>query len=60
MPLPDAVRRLPLDDLSHLAELIGGAHVVAIGESNHYIREFGLLRERVLRFLATELGFEDA
>ncbi|WP_158884149.1 erythromycin esterase family protein [Amycolatopsis anabasis] len=57
MPLPDGVRRLPLDDLSALAELIGDAHVVAIGENNHYIREFTQLRERILRFLVTELDF---
>lgn len=57
MPLPDAVRRLPLDDLSHLAEMIGDAHVVAIGENNHHISEFTLLRGRILRFLVTELNF---
>lgn len=57
MPLPDGVRRLPLDDLSHVAELVGSAHVVAIGENNHHIREFALLRDRILRFLVTELDF---
>ncbi|MGP4020550.1 erythromycin esterase family protein [Saccharopolyspora sp. 5N708] len=57
MPLPDTVRRLPLDDLSALAELIGDAQVVAIGENNHHIREFNLLRDRILRFLVTELDF---
>lgn len=57
MPLPAAVRRLPWDDLSGLRELVGDARVVAIGENNHHIREFGLLRERMLRFLVTELDF---
>lgn len=57
MSLPDVVRRVPLDDLTPLAELIGPAQVVAIGENNHHIREFGLLRGRILRFLVTELGF---
>jgi erythromycin esterase len=57
MRLPDTVRRLPLDDLSHLAELIGDAHVVAIGENNHHISEFTRLRDRLLRFLVTELDF---
>jgi erythromycin esterase len=56
-PLPAAVRRLPLHDLDPLAELIGDARVVAIGENNHHIREFGRLRDRVVRFLVTELGF---
>jgi erythromycin esterase len=57
MPLPDAVRRLPLDDVSGLGELIGDASVVAIGENNHHIREFGLLRDQILRYLITELDF---
>ncbi|MQA07787.1 MAG: erythromycin esterase family protein [Pseudonocardiaceae bacterium] len=57
MPLPDTVRGLRLDDDAHLAELVGGAHLVAIGENNHHIREFTLLRERILRFLVTELDF---
>lgn len=56
MPLPDAVRRMPLEE-SALAELIGDARVVAIGENNHHIREFTLLRDRILRFLVTELDF---
>lgn len=54
MPLPVTVRRLQLDDPSHLAEMIGDAHVVAIGENNHHIGEVTLLRGRILRFLVTE------
>jgi erythromycin esterase len=57
MSWSDAVCRLPLDDLSWLGELIGDARVVAIGENNHHIREFGVLRDRILRFLVTELDF---
>jgi erythromycin esterase len=49
--------RAPLDDLEPLREVIGGARVVAIGESAHYVREFYLLRHRLLRFLAERLGF---
>jgi erythromycin esterase len=49
--------RAPLDDLEPLREMIGGARVVAIGESAHYVREFYLLRHRLLRFLAERLGF---
>jgi erythromycin esterase len=56
MALPDAVRRLPFD-LPRIAEVVGSARVIAIGESSHYIGEFGALRDRVLRFLVTELGF---
>jgi erythromycin esterase len=46
-----------LDDLEPLREVIGDARVVAIGESAHYVREFYLLRHRLLRFLAERLGF---
>jgi erythromycin esterase len=49
--------RAPLDDLEPLREAIGDARVVAIGESAHYVREFYLLRHRLLRFLAERLGF---
>ena len=38
-------------DLESLREVIGTARVVAIGESAHYVREFYLLRHRLLRFL---------
>ncbi|MEU9110532.1 erythromycin esterase family protein [Streptomyces sp. NPDC048483] len=50
---PDA----PLDDLEPLRRLMGGARVVALGENSHQIREFGLLRGRILRFLVQECGF---
>ncbi|MFJ9847291.1 erythromycin esterase family protein [Kitasatospora sp. NPDC101155] len=47
----------PLDELAALQHLIGDARVVALGENSHQIREFGLLRERILRFLVMECGF---
>lgn len=50
---PDA----PLDDLEPLKGMIGSARVVAIGESSHFIREFWLMRERILRFLVERCGF---
>lgn len=50
---PDA----PLDDLAWLDDLVGGARVVALGESSHYNHEFGLLRTRVLRYLVERHGF---
>ncbi|GAB3418278.1 erythromycin esterase family protein [Flindersiella endophytica] len=50
---PDA----PLDDLTWLDDVIGGARVVAIGESAHYNREFLQLRHRVLRYLIERHGF---
>jgi erythromycin esterase len=49
--------RAPLDDLEPLREVIGDSCVVAIGESDHYVREFYLLRHRLLHFLAERCGF---
>src|SRR5215475_14452070 len=47
----------PLDDLEPLRDLVGDARVVAIGESAHFLREFWLIRQRVLRFLHERCGF---
>ena len=47
----------PLDDLEPMRDLVGGARVVAIGESAHYIPEFHVVRHRLLRFLVERLGF---
>ncbi|WP_103350278.1 erythromycin esterase family protein [Amycolatopsis sp. CA-128772] len=44
-------------DVAGIAALIGDAEVVAIGENNHHIREFGVLRDRLLRHLVTARGF---
>ena len=55
--LPAPVRLLPADDPAALADLVGDAPVVAIGENNHGVREFGALRERLVRHLVRELGF---
>jgi erythromycin esterase len=50
---PDA----PLDDLEPLAARFRAARVVAIGESAHFVREYSLLRHRLLRFLVERCGF---
>nr|WP_062401395.1 erythromycin esterase family protein [Pseudonocardia sp. AL041005-10] len=55
--LPDLVLRMPGNDPARLAEIVGDAHIVAIGENNHSVREFGALREQLVRFLVRELGF---
>jgi erythromycin esterase len=47
----------PLDDLEPLLEVVGDARVVAIGESAHWVREYQLLRHRLLRFLVERMGF---
>ncbi|MEU6132971.1 erythromycin esterase family protein [Saccharopolyspora sp. NPDC047091] len=48
----------PLDDLEPLLEVVGDARVVAVGESNHDVREFGWVRHRVARLLVERAGFD--
>ncbi|WP_237774283.1 erythromycin esterase family protein [Actinosynnema sp. ALI-1.44] len=47
----------PLDDLEPLADIVGDARVVAVGEGAHFVAEFTLARARVTRFLAERCGF---
>ncbi|WP_274911662.1 erythromycin esterase family protein [Streptomyces sp. WZ-12] len=47
----------PLDDLQALQEIADGARVVAVGEGAHFVEEFWLARQRVVRFLAERCGF---
>ncbi|UMP00674.1 erythromycin esterase family protein [Amycolatopsis sp. EV170708-02-1] len=46
-----------MSDPAKIAELIGDARIVAIGENNHHIHEFGDLRNRLLRHLVEQHGF---
>jgi len=46
-----------MSDPARIAELIGDAKIVAIGENNHHIHEFGDLRNRLLRQLVEQHGF---
>ncbi|WP_037311382.1 erythromycin esterase family protein [Amycolatopsis orientalis] len=46
-----------MSDVAQLAELVGDAKIVAIGENNHHIHEFGDLCNRLLRHLVEEHGF---
>lgn len=39
--------------MAELAELIGDARVLAIGENNHHIGEFAALRHRIVQRLVT-------
>ncbi|MEV4504188.1 erythromycin esterase family protein [Streptomyces klenkii] len=57
IPLTHLDPAAPLDDLEPLRAIIGDARVVAIGESSHFINEFALMRERILRFLVERCGF---
>ncbi|AXE76476.1 erythromycin esterase family protein [Streptomyces atratus] len=56
-PLTTLDPQQPLDDLEGLREIVGDARVVAIGEGAHFVEEFSLARQRVLRFLAERCGF---
>lgn len=57
VPLTHLDPAAPLDDLEPLRDIIGGARVVAIGENSHFINEFALMRQRILRFLVERCGF---
>ncbi|MGH3975257.1 MAG: erythromycin esterase family protein, partial [Pseudonocardiaceae bacterium] len=46
-----------ISDLAVLRELVGDARVVCLGESAHGVSEYYQLKDRVLRFLVSELGF---
>ena len=57
IPLATLDPAAPLDDLEPLADLLRGARVVAVGESAHFLREYTVLRHRLLRFLVERGGF---
>lgn len=46
-----------VSDLAALRDLVGDARVVCLGESTHCVSEFDRFKDRVLRFLVSELGF---
>jgi erythromycin esterase len=47
------------NDLLSLVPLLEGADIVALGEGTHGTREFFTVRQRMIEFLVTELGFAD-
>ncbi|GAA4530189.1 erythromycin esterase family protein [Amycolatopsis samaneae] len=57
MPALDFVTPLSTDDVTPIADLIGAASIVAIGENNHHSHEFGLLRAKLARYLVEHRGF---
>lgn len=46
-----------LGDVGPLADIVGDARVVAIGEGAHFVQEFSAIREQVARQLAERCGF---
>ena len=47
----------PLEELDPVADLVGDARVVALGECSHHVSEFYRVRHRMLRYLVERLGF---
>ncbi|MFC8128259.1 erythromycin esterase family protein [Streptomyces sp. NPDC057302] len=57
VPLSHLDPAAPLDDLEPLREILDGVRVVALGEHSHFIAEFALMRQRILKFLVERCGF---
>ena len=47
----------PTADLAPLAEMTGGARIVALGESRHDVHEQFHMKSRIVRYLVEERGF---
>jgi len=45
------------DDMQPLAQVVGDARIVALGEATHGTREFSQLKHRMVEFLASQKGF---
>jgi erythromycin esterase len=45
------------DDLTNLKNLVGPAHLVALGEATRGTREFFEMKHRILQYLVTQMGF---
>ena len=45
------------DDLGFLAEVIGDARIIALGENAHFLHEWNRFRARVFKYLVKEHGF---
>jgi len=46
-------------DLQPLKQIIGDARIVSVGEATHGTHEFQAMKDRLVRFLVTEMGFTD-
>lgn len=46
-------------DLQPLKRIIGDARIVSVGEATHGTHEFQAMKDRLVRFLVTEMGFTD-
>jgi erythromycin esterase len=57
IPLSSVEAGHGFEDMQPLKEIVGDAHVVALGEATHGTREFFQLKHRMLEFLVSEMGF---
>ena len=55
---PLALEAENFDDLEFLRPLMEGKRIVQLGENTHGVREYNLLKARIVRFLHQELGYE--
>jgi len=46
-------------DLQPLKQIIGDARIVSVGEATHGTHEFQAMKDRLVRFLVTKMGFTD-
>lgn len=47
-----------VDDLAPLANIVGNAHVVGLGDATHGTHEFFTMKVRLLQFLVERMGFD--
>jgi erythromycin esterase len=52
-----AIEADDFEDLAFLGPLLEGKRIVQLGENAHGIREYNLVKSRIVRFLHQELGF---
>src|SRR5271166_2264971 len=57
IPLQTAEAEHGFVDMQPLAQVVGDARIVALGEATHGTREFFQLKHRMVEFLASQKGF---
>src|SRR5690606_37463529 len=55
---PVALEAERFDDLEFLRPLLEGKRVVQLGENSHGVREYNLVKARIVRLLHQELGYD--
>lgn len=57
-PLKSCDPNAPVSDLKILDKLVDGARVVALGETTHGAAEIFKMKDRIIRYLSSNLGFD--